>query len=153
MILGDLKHWEAEKSYFSPDICKAVDFLKSTDFSKLENGKHEIDGERMFVMINEGATKPKEDLKAESHKSYMDVQYVISGEEKIGLARLTDEQIITDDLMESSDAYLYGHLQDEMELILKAGTFVVFFPADLHRPSCTLEQSTVVRKAVVKILI
>lgn len=151
MIFGNLKHWKQEERAFSPAICSAMDYLQSTDFTQMKSGKYEIDGSRLFCIVSESTTKSRQELKAESHESYMDIQYIVTGEEKIGFARLTDEQIVTLDLLESDDAYLYDDLQDEMELILRSGTYAMFFPADLHRPGWKLQEASQLKKVVIKV--
>lgn len=153
MIFGTVADLDEEAEYFSEHLKAALRWLAETDFSKLPNGRHELEGNRMFVMIFEGETRPAAELKAESHGAYIDVQYVIEGEEVIGYARRTEKQIITDNRMEQDDAFLYKELVDEMNLILRKGTYAVFFPADLHRPWCSLNETGKLRKAVVKIRI
>lgn len=151
MIFGDLKHWKQEEGAFAPAIREAMDALQNLDFAKLEPGKYEVDGSRLFYMVSESTTRDRQQLKAESHQSYMDIQYIVEGEEKIGFARLTDEQFVTDNLLESDDALLYDHLNDEMELILKPGNYVMFFPADLHRPGWKVQEAVRVKKVVMKV--
>ena len=151
MIFGDLKHWKQEEGAFSPAIRQAMEVLQGTDFMKLAPGKYEVDGNRMFYMVSESTTRDRQELKAESHRSYIDIQYIVEGEEKIGFARLSDEQIVTQDLLETDDALLYEHLNDEMELILRPGTYVMFFPADLHRPGWKVQEASPVKKVVIKV--
>lgn len=151
MIFGDLNDWKQEEGAFSPAIRQAMEVLQGTDFTKLAPGKYEIDGNRMFYMVSESTTRDRQELKAESHQSYMDIQYIVDGEEKIGFTRLTDEQIIIQNLLESDDTLLYDNLFDEMELILRAGTYVMFFPADIHRPGWKVQEPSKIKKVVIKI--
>jgi len=152
MIYGDLRHWKQEEGGFSPSIRQAMEVLQGLDFTSIEPGKYEVDGNRMYYMVQESTTRDRQGLKAESHRSYMDIQYIVSGEEKIGFARLTDEQVITDDLLESGDALLYEDLHDEMELVLKAGNYAMFYPADIHRPGWRVnEEDSPLKKIVFKI--
>ena len=76
----------------NPRIKKAFQFIKETDFSNLDLGKHVIDGEDVFAILMEYETKPASDCKLEAHKKYMDVQYIISGSENIGYAPLTSQK-------------------------------------------------------------
>jgi biofilm protein TabA len=151
MIFGDLKYWKQEERAFSPTIRSAMEYLQSMDFTQMKAGKYEIDGNRMFCIVSESTTKSRQELKAESHEIYMDIQYIVTGEEKIGFARLTDEQIVIQDLIQSDDAFLYDDLQDEMELILSSGTYAMFFPADLHRPGWKLQEESQLKKVVIKV--
>ena len=72
----------------SPLIKKAFEYLKQTDFSGMENGKHIIDGDALFAILQEYDTKNDTDAKLEAHRKYIDVQYIISGEELIGVCPL-----------------------------------------------------------------
>src|SRR6185312_12262794 len=75
----------------SPLIKKAFEYLKQTDFSGMENGKHEVDGDNLFAIFQEYNTKNDADAKLEAHRKYIDVQYVISGEELIGVRPLINQ--------------------------------------------------------------
>ena len=63
---------------------KAFDYLKTTDFSQLEEGKYELDGERLFVSGVCLTGKSKEEAALETHKKYNDIQEPLLGVEKIG---------------------------------------------------------------------
>lgn len=68
-------------------IQKAIEYAKTTDFAGLEDGKHEIDGEQMFVNLFHLTSKPKEETHPELHKRYADVQFWICGEGFAALRR------------------------------------------------------------------
>jgi hypothetical protein len=51
---------------------KAFRFLADPEFPHLAGGKYEIDGENLFVNINEYITKNEEDAKCEAHIKYAD---------------------------------------------------------------------------------
>ncbi|MFN3667553.1 MAG: YhcH/YjgK/YiaL family protein, partial [Sediminibacterium sp.] len=69
-------------------IEKALLFLQHTDLNTLENGKHELEGDALFAIVQEYDTKDPAQEKLESHKKYIDVQFVVSGTEKMGHALL-----------------------------------------------------------------
>ena len=48
MILDSLNNTKKIEC-LHPLFKKAFDYLKSTDFSKVEDGKHELDGSRLYV--------------------------------------------------------------------------------------------------------
>ncbi len=75
----------------SPLIKRAFEYLKQTDFSQLENGKHVIEGDSLFAIMQEYDTKNDGDAKLEAHQKYIDVQYIISGEECIGIRPLINQ--------------------------------------------------------------
>lgn len=151
MILSDLTHWDQEKGAFSKAIVRGVEFLRNTDFSVWSSGTYEIDGQRMYAVVQERETQPKASRKGENHVDYIDIQYVAYGEELIGFARQSGDQTVVEDLSATHDAYLYERISNEMDLILPAGTFAIFFPDDLHRTGCALRGAMHVKKVVVKI--
>ncbi|SDD24245.1 YhcH/YjgK/YiaL family protein [Paenibacillus sp. UNCCL117] len=151
MIVGQLRHSDSEEKMYAPAIREALAYLRKTDLAALEPGRHEIDGDRMFCMISECETSPLSQRKAESHRAYIDVHCVLSGAEKIGFARWSEEQEVVEDLLASGDALLYDELRDEAELWMRPGSYAVFLPNDLHRPGGRLGEEPKVRKAVVKI--
>lgn len=67
-------------------IERALDFLRSTDFSKLEPGVVEIDGKNIFAQVIDLTTRDVAENRPEVHRRYLDIQFLASGEEKIGIA-------------------------------------------------------------------
>jgi biofilm protein TabA len=153
MIVSDLTNWEYEKEAFPTALRKGIEYLRDTDLQHLQPGKYEIDGEDMFVMIQEAETALKSERKFESHIKYIDIQYLISGEEEIiGYARKSSGNVITVNELETNDYALYEAAEGEMDLLLKPGMFAVFFPSDLHRPVCSSKTvGTKIKKAVIKV--
>ena len=130
---------------------QAFQFLKSADLKALPVGKQELEGEHLFVSVAEYYGKQKEEAFYESHKKYIDIQYVIQGEEIIGLTTL-DKVEVKDPYDAEKDIAFYNY---EGGNYLKAtpDKFFLFFPDDVHRPSLTTGDSVLVKKIVVKILI
>ena len=81
-------------SGFGERINKAFTYLKETDFSNMEIGKHEIDGENIFALVNEYNTKDESEGKLEAHKKYIDVQFVAKGSELMGYAPLATNKLL-----------------------------------------------------------
>ena len=102
----------------------------------------------MFVNIQTYMTK--DDANYEAHRKYADIQYIISGSEKIGVTDYkTCSTVIAYD--EANDIeFLSGTGND---VVLKEGEFVILYPEDAHKPSISINESTQVRKAVVKVLL
>ena len=83
MILDSLNNTKKIEC-LHPLFKKAFDYLKSTDFSKVEDGKHELDGSRLYVSVVSIFGKEKKDAAIETHKKYIDIQMPLLGVEKIG---------------------------------------------------------------------
>ena len=56
----------------------ALEYIKTTDLAALENGKHLIDGENLFVNIVDSAMKTPEQARLEVHDKYIDIQIPLS---------------------------------------------------------------------------
>ncbi len=135
----------------SSSIKKAVDYIKHTDFPELKSGKYEIDGDRMFVYINEYTTKKNELNILEAHKKYIDFQYVIKGQEILEYEALGTQKIHKQ--YDEKDDYFLCFGKNKNRLIFEEGMFSILFPNDLHLPGVLDEKESFVKKVVIKILI
>jgi YhcH/YjgK/YiaL family protein len=132
------RHWD-----------QAFHFLKTADLKNLPLGKQELEGEHLFVSVAEYYGKQKPDALYESHKKYIDIQYIIKGEEIMGLITL-DKVTVKEPYNEEKDIAFYDY--DGGEYIKATpGNFFLFFPEDVHRPSITTGDSVLVKKIVVKL--
>lgn len=128
-----------------PGFAKAFDFIRKTDFSKLVDGKYEIDGKNIFAMVQE--YKTKDIAKLEGHRKYIDIQFLHSGVEQIAYANLENQIIISDD--EEKDLAFY---EGEGSFIkLESQMFAIFFPQDLHMPGIKITNANKVKKIVIKV--
>ncbi len=123
-------------------------FLKENNPGELKEGKHEILGDDVYVIISTYKTKEPEERSPEAHRLYADIQYMISGTEKIGYDIFNGQQVIKDYDPEK-DFLLYDSVQSSVTL--REGMFAVFFPYDLHQPGLTIDRPAEVKKAVVKV--
>lgn len=133
------------KDKLNKRVVEGLEFLAKTDFSKLEDGRHVIND---YMYVNVETYQTKEDALFEAHRDYIDIQYIISGEEKIGVARYSDckENIPYD--KERDIEFLNG----EGEFYpMRTGDYMILYPTDAHKPSISLNEKATVRKAVVKV--
>ncbi|MDR1897640.1 MAG: YhcH/YjgK/YiaL family protein [Prevotellaceae bacterium] len=130
---------------------QAFKFLANTDLKALDTGKYELDGKNLYISISEYTTKNVEDAKCEAHIKYVDIQYLICGEEQIGIAPIEDTKDATP-YNEDKDIYFIAP-DYEKYYPANPGRFFIFFPSDAHRPSVKLTDNIPVKKAVVKLKI
>lgn len=131
---------------------KAFAFLKDNDLTKLEVKRYEIDGDNAYALVSEYLSKNEEDARYEAHRNYIDIQYVISGRELIGIAPVSMKK----DVLEPYDALkdiMFLSVSQGNNLKADAGRFFIFFPDDLHRPSLKDGENSQVHKVVVKVKI
>ncbi|MBO9607255.1 MAG: YhcH/YjgK/YiaL family protein [Paenibacillaceae bacterium] len=150
MIFGDIRNYDKEKNTYPDAVRRGLEYIRATDWSKVEPGRYEVEGDKMYAMLQVAETKPAPP-KAESHLTYTDIQFLLEGEESMGFARWDESIVVTDDLIEKGDAYLYEQVEGEFKLLLKPGMFTVFYPSDVHRPNGAVNEPAKIRKVVVKI--
>ena len=69
-------------------INTALEFLAKPETAELPVGRYELDGDNIFVLIQDQTTAPVENKRAESHRNYIDIQYLFIGKEVQGYAPL-----------------------------------------------------------------
>lgn len=131
-------------------LSTGLDYIANTDFSELEMGKHEIEGDSVFAILQTYDSKKEEDCKLEAHKKYIDIQYLIVGQEYIGVEPLTQQEVLEDKLQENDVVFYKGTAP---KIKLSAGSFMVFFPTDVHAPGIKVNASEKVIKVVVKVAV
>jgi biofilm protein TabA len=127
---------------------KAFAYLKNTDLDKLPVGKYPIDGDNVYATVTDNPTKVFEQTAWESHRKYIDLQYVIQGAEKMGMAPVTTATV-TDSYNEAKDVAHYKVEGTQYEAL--PGTFFLFFPTDAHRPNIKVDGIEHDKKIVLKI--
>ncbi len=133
----------------SEKIAKAFSYISETDLLNIATGQYEIEQEHIFARIQEYNTKPEAECKLEGHFKHIDVQYIISGVERIGVSSLKKQTVLIKN--EEEDYAFYDSPYDLIKL--EAGMFAIFFPNDLHKPCVMFEQASKVKKVVIKIRI
>jgi biofilm protein TabA len=131
---------------------RAIDFLSQIDIDNISLGKIDLDGENVYVRIMEYKTLPFEEVEFEAHKKYIDIHYVINGEEAIWV--IDSEKLIEVDEYDSEeDIYCGKPNSTDMvsKIILSKGDLAVFYPSDAHAPKGIVVYSTKVKKMVIKI--
>ena len=135
----------------NPHFAKAIDFALTTDLMSLPVGRHDIDGDYAFAIVNEYTTKLVDECDPESHRDYADIQIMITGSEKFGYTPLDGQQpsIVYN---EEKDVALYSIPEEDLSYIrLSPGQFILFFPTDIHQPEVCNIQPELVKKLVLKI--
>jgi len=133
----------------SPLIKAGLDYLGTTNFSVLDEGRYDIDGDNVFALVQEYQTIPKEEAKWECHRNYIDIQFIVEGIEQIGFGSTDKMEVMTEYNPEMDIAFLKG--EGDYATLTK-GCFGVFFPPDAHKPKVTPgKDSGQVKKVVVKI--
>lgn len=150
MIVADLDHIEQQLS-MTPALKKAIDFLRRLDIDGLTEGKVEIDGEDVFAIVQRYETVMMDVPKFECHKKYIDIQYIVSGQEIIGWAPYG--QMTTTEAYDSNKDICFGTVPKGRitPVFVQAGQLAVLFPGDGHAPKLAAAAPSRILKIVVKV--
>ena len=138
------RQYQLHKDYWD----KAYAFLKNNNLQTMAPGRYAIDSANVYAIITDNPTKDMDSAKWESHRNYIDIHHVISGEEKIGVAPIT-KLTITMPYDASKD--LINYSGEGAFYTASPTTFFLFFPQDGHRPNVTTGGNKPDKKVVIKI--
>lgn len=129
---------------------KAFEFLKNTDLMALVPGTEIPVAEGVLAKIQEYTTDPEDTRKFETHRDYFDIQFVVRGEEFIGIVPAAG--LVPDGEYSVTDDIQYYHTPPKHGgAVLRDGDFLIVPPEDAHRPNCMTDKPCIVRKIVVKV--
>ena len=140
--LDNIKNYEGLGRVYT-----ALEFLAKTDFSKVELGKYELNGDDIFYMVQQYETDPDKTI-SEAHKKYIDIQFMVDGEEIIGVAPFSCEKTETEAKPEN-DVWFYDCKTEPLTLF--KNSFMVLYPNDLHCPGVAVNGAKACHKVVVKV--
>lgn len=147
MILDKLSEC-ARYAALHPDFARAFEFLTQTNLAGLAAGRHEIDGDRMFVLIDHKTGRGREGARLEAHRKYIDLQYTFEGMEEVGWSPLEACRPPSGGFDEPNDIGFFNDDRPSTWLSVPPGLFAIFFPEDAHAP---LAGRGLLKKAIVKI--
>ena len=138
----------AEKYYSIHKHFEAAFEFLSQDLSKLKNDRYNIVGtNEVYATISENTLREKNNAPLESHKRYIDIQFLIRGDEKFGVSAINYCRIVRKQYNSDNDIAFWD--DTPMSYVnLIPNDFVIFFPNDAHAP---LIGDGNVRKVVIKI--
>jgi YhcH/YjgK/YiaL family protein len=133
----------------APRIAEALEWLRRTDLASAPPGNHEIRGKDIFAIVAEYVTKPRAAALWEAHRKYIDVQYVVRGNEMLGHAHIG--RLAAGPYDEEKE---YLRLEGDGDLLsLPAGSFAILWPDDAHMPGVAAGEPAPVKKVVVKVAV
>lgn len=124
------------------------------DFSpkKYDDGRYELEN-GVFVNISTYTTKLRSQGTYEAHKEYIDIQFIIEGNEIIAVESLDamHGQRCLQPFAPGSDIELYEGNELGTDHLLSAGDYLILPPSDAHMPGICVCKPSQVRKGVIKI--
>ena len=156
MIIDSLDRL-SEYAAVHPRFPRAFAYLQELLASNAPDGKHVLEGtekpEEIFVKLMTGDVEPKEVARAETHDLYIDVQVILSGEELMSVPTVVPAVSVPYNAAKEYTLYENVSFDQCHNLLMKEGSFVIFFAKEFHAPSMAAgDHPTTVRKAVLKVL-
>ena len=134
MIYDTLEHLEAYRG-IPPGVMRGLELLRDTDFSQWEVGRHDIDGDKLFVSVQRYDSKVENNT-PEAHKKYIDIQYLVSGQELMGVAPLEE---MTEEVEARPDGDIWFYHGPVSNILLGGKRFVALWPQDAHAPCIAVD--------------
>lgn len=131
----------------NPLFKKAFEFLATQPLATLPAEKFVLDGDNLYASVQDPEGKTQDTAKLEYHKRYIDIQYVVSGDETMGWSPL--EGIGKPQPFDDKKDVGFAADKPMAWFPVRPGSFVIFFPEDAHAPNVG---PGIRRKVVVKVL-
>ena len=145
MIKDNIKNFKFYTG-ISDRIRHGFEWIINSNLEKMSDGRYEIeDG----IYANLQTYETKDDALYEAHRDYIDIQYMIEGSEKCGVAEFKTCKTATKYDKERDIEFLNTNSGEYFTL--NSGEFFVFFPQDAHKPSLNNNYKQKVKKVVVKV--
>ena len=136
-----------------PRMKKAFDFLYEIKKKPIEDGRYEIDGDKIYANVESYTTRDYENTRFESHRKYIDIQYMISGVEEMEVTEIQNLQI-EEAYDTDRDVAFYKSSSKGERYRITDGQYLIFYPKDAHRPCITAGKLPVkVQKMVIKVAV
>ncbi len=149
MILDALSNKEQYLS-LHPRFKTVFDYIDTHDLATMELGRHDIDGDNIFVMVQELELRPYEQARLELHRKYIDIQLVLRGDEEVfGWSEKKDCLTPETEFDVAKDIQLFVD-KPQCFYTLREGQFSILYPEDGHAPMLGTGR---VKKCIFKILL
>lgn len=147
--------WNDRERYakIHPRFPAAFEALETAMSKPFVAGRHAVAGTELFIVALDYTTKPQEDGIMEGHGSYVDVMYVLEGEEQIGYMPLQEITCITKEYDAEGDCFLAKPEPTASQIHATAGDVIIFFPEDAHAPGLNWCETKSVKKLIAKVLL
>lgn len=144
MVLDQLTN-ASRYATLHPLFARAFAFLENV--RTLPEGRHDIDGDRLYVLMQDADGKGHKAARLEAHRAYIDIQLTLEGIEEIGWSPLAACRPA--DFDSAKDIGFFDD-RPHVWLTLPPAHFAIFFPSDAHAPLGGMGK---LRKAVVKVAV
>ena len=133
MILDALKN-AAQYTALHPGFKTVFDYIASHDLATMECGRYDIDGDNIFVVVQEWDLRPTSEARLELHRRYIDIQVVLDGDDEVfGWSEKKDCLKPEAEFDEQKDVQFFTDVPQCFYSVAK-GQFSILYPEDGHAP-------------------
>ncbi len=151
MFIGTVDTLEKTHVEYPEAILNALRYLRDHDFTQMADGAYTI-AEGIKANVQRYTTKPVAECRPEAHEKFVDIQYIVEGEEYMGWCPLSPDLQVSEAYDAQKDVGFYARLVPDSDIVLTPGAFAVLYPEDVHRPKGAVEDEPChVTKVVVKV--
>ncbi len=150
VMISDTLEYCRRYAGLSPRFSAAFEFLEKLPASQ-PTGRYDLDGDNCFALVQAYATKPADQAKFETHRQYIDIQFIQSGRETMLWAPLAALTQVIQPYIAEKDVIFYATPPHMTPINFGPGQFVIFFPTDGHAGGLECEGPSEVRKVVIKV--
>lgn len=149
MVFGNIKDLH-DYQWLEKGVQDAFRYAQEHDLINYEKGRHDIDGDELYVNIAEYETTAPENRFWEAHREYLDLHLMLRGPEQIDvnfIDNLKQEEYVPE------DDFLPLSGEPNSHVVLNEGDFFLAYPADAHRTAVAVTGPVKIKKAIFKIRI
>lgn len=151
MFIGTIETLESSHVEYPAAIRQALEYLRAHDFKQMADGAYDV-APGIRANVQRYQTKPVAECRPEAHEKYVDIQYIVEGEEYMGWCPLSPDLEVSEAYDAGKDVGFYAKLVPDSDIVLTPGGFAVLYPEDVHRPKGAVDGEPVqVTKVVVKV--
>lgn len=128
---------------------RAFEFLRGAGLKALAPGRYPLDGENLIAIVEAVAGRCRDAAKLECHRTYIDIQLVLEGNDEMGWKPLRDCFDPLADYHAEKDIQFFRDTPASW-VVTPPGAFCIFFPEDAHAP---LVSTGEIRKVILKVAV
>lgn len=152
MLFDHINHYTRYNN-LNDNIKAALDFIYTHRIDEtIEDGRYEIIPDQVIAYVVSKDTITISKAGMEIHKKFMDIHYMLKGQERCGMMPLPkDSDKASYD--EEGDIAFFDQ-GDDSSILVHQGEFYAVWPYEPHRPLCSVEdKSEKVRKIICKVIV
>ena len=141
-----------DESALEKRINSAIDYIKGLDIKGIPVNEKIIVDEGFFYSVQNYTTKSEDKCKLESHRKYVDIQFMVLGSERMDISDIS-RLSIKENYNPDKDVMFWNAPKHIATVTLNAGDIIVLYPENAHRGAISTSNCSNVVKIVGKVLI